>query len=401
MLGVYAFERSTDHKAGRGWRWLSAVSFGLSMYAYHAARLLAPLLAVSLWLIHLVTEQWRTVRSPLSLVKVVWSGLQPWLVSGILAVIIIAPILGAARTKVVQQRFAETSIFSQLTPIEESNARRALSHNDPLGRLTEHRWVWWGLTLWDSYISHFDPGYLFATGDVNPRHSSQYLGMLYPWELITVVAGMIFIVKSWPKRHQVSLLTLTLLSPLAAMITVATPHSLRALPLSVWLAVWSGIGLSGLIDLLRPIKFSKYWSTGLAGLVIAVSFVMLQIWMWGPYRLQQSREWQYGYQELYQSLRQFQQSNEKIYVSKNNGRPAMYLWFYEKTNPSAVQKFMSTIPLDQAEPAAYAEFTFEDGVSGNRGLHAITIDQLPPNAQLLKKINYLDGTLAWLIYRQE
>jgi hypothetical protein len=247
------------------------------------------------------------------------------------------------------------------------------------------------------------------------------------------VAGMIFIVKSWPKRYQVKLLTLTLLSPLAAMITVATPHSLRALPLSVWLAVWSGIGLSGLIDLLRPIKFSKYWSAGLAGLVIAVSFVglsglidllrpikfskywsaglaglviavsfvLLQIWMWGPYRLQQSREWQYGYQQLYQSLRQFQHTNEKIYVSKNNGRAAMYLWFYEKTNPAAVQKFMSTIPLDQAEPANYAEFTFEDGVSGSRGLHAITIDELPKNATQLKKIFYLNGQLAWLVYRQE
>lgn len=399
LFGIYAFLRSNEPRAHRVWRWLCATSFALSMYAYHAARILAPLFAVSLWLMDFLSSLSSRSTTPLSYVKALIKSVLPWLPSAILAAIIIAPILWAARGPVVQQRFRETSIFSQLTPIATSNQRRALAHYNALSRLVEHRWVWWVLTLWESYASHFDPSYLFSHGDVNPRHSSQFFGMLYPWEIITIGAGVV-LVGTLSVRARRQLVVLTLLSPLAAMITVATPHSLRALPLATWLAIWSGLGVGGLVDWAGRWRYGRLAATMGALTIIAASFVVLVYWLSGPYRYAYSREWQYGYQELYTALQHYQQPDEAVYVAKTHGRPAMYLWFYTQANPRLVQKAMHTIPTSQAEPTQYENYYFIDGNNGNRGLHAITSTDLPKNAIPLQQINFLDGTLAWQIYRQ-
>lgn len=396
LLAAYCLSKAFDVRPSRPnflrFSLLSATLFSLSMYAYHGARLLAPVFALALFLIH---YDWRQPR------KMHVTSLRSWLPAVVLAIVVVSPILLALKTPVIQQRIAETSVFSLLSPIEQSNRFRELSGNTLPSRILYHRYWFWGKEILSRYVSHLSPAFLLLTGDENPRHTSKWFGALYPWEFLTLAFGIVYGRKHFrEKKWWFGFLALAFLSPLAAAFTVATPHALRALPLSPWLAAISAIGVVEIIDRLKGAvrQLARFWEPAACGILI-LSWLVLAFYYFSQYRIAYASEWQYGYQELFDTLVKYKRDDEKVFVSRAFGRPAMYFFFTRRIDPLLVQAEEEIAQKDQLERLTFQEWSFIDGESREPGLHAQPFRELPEGASPLDILSGLDGKPLWIIYR--
>ena len=302
-----------------------ALPFALSMYAYHANRILAPLLFLVLAATGRIKKFWR---------------------SSIVFLILILPILWQFNSPVVRQRFAETSAFATLEPIIKSNQLIAEDGGGTAARLIHHRFWQYSQIFLKNYFSHFNFNYLFLQGDTNPRHSIQTVGGLYLIQLPFLIYGFLLALKKRQPQDLV-LLAWLLLAPIPAALTLATPHALRSLPLLIPLTILTAKGL---------IRFKKIF---LIILIIEVSRYLYLYHQIYPY--QWSAQWQYGYQEMVQYVSANQVKYDQVYITRNLGRPSIYYWFYTQTDPRLVQALNNSVPKDQGEYLEFGKIKFQDG----------------------------------------
>lgn len=399
---VVIFEIAENSKNAWVWRVLGAAILALSAYAYHSARLWAPLVGLVLWLTQ--TE----FSLPREGVKSWFTQyVRGWLAAGAVAAILLVPILAQANQPAVQQRIAETSIFSSQLPVQKANEIQSAWDRSLLSRVIFHRWVFWGETVTRNYVSHFSPSFLFGTGDQNGRHSTQLFGMLAPWEAATVLVGSGVLCINWHgrKRSRNRLIGLLLLAPIPAMFTFATPHALRTLLLSPWLAVVSGIGITVFITWIARSTSSGFLRSGI--MLGACTAVLLSATLYWThlrfiYPHQTAHQWQYGYQEVITSLRDHQRNNEPIFMTLENGRPAMYVFFFDAIAPTRVQAADPTAQKDQQDFRTFEEWTFFSSLPDSPGLYALTgTQELPLNVTVLDEIQDGNGRVFWRVVRRE
>lgn len=414
LAGVAAVQKafSTKHALGR-WLWpiLSALCFVAAMYAYHATRLVAPFSAMLVVFAHLNWNELRTLPTQIG----------RWIPAGIIAVVLVFPILVALRTPLIQQRFKETSTLASTQFAQQANEARALAGNTLLSKVFLNSRTFLLRDIEERYLSHFSPRFLFLKGDINPRHSSAYLGLLYPWEIATILVGVAWCLSYRKQKNAVWQLSgLTLLAPLAASFTFATPHALRALPMASFLSLWSALGIVALTDTIvgaltrlfatsrnqTRLKIPQGFRLSLPPIItlgwfsiLLVSFSVLAFYMSTQYGPLTALEWQKGYKEILVTLRKHQQPGETLQVSRAYGRPAMYVWFFEKTDPRLVQAEDAIAKKDQGEFLTFQEWSFFDGQWLAGGLTAAPKELLPENRTVLEEIPIGNGERTWVIYR--
>jgi 4-amino-4-deoxy-L-arabinose transferase-like glycosyltransferase len=319
------------------------VLLGLSMYAYHAARMIAPLLGVGL--------------------AIMWIRQQPksWeklLLPSLVALILISPIIFSLGKSQTNQRFAETSIFSDLEIIEESNLRKERAENSLFSRILYHRYILFSKEIAQNFFDHFDAGFLFVSGDINPRHSIQYMGTFYHIEAIFLLLGL-YSLFSRKNKYRWFLLWWLVIGILPAALTKTTPHALRILPT---LPVWIILITLGIQENLEIFKRYKKVLTILITVVYLGELSMFWRFYSKVYPQLYAHEWQYGYKEEVEGIEALRKKNpdETIYVSREKGRPAMYYWFYTQTDPREVQSENASVEKDQGEFLEFKNLKFID-----------------------------------------
>jgi len=299
-------------------------ALALSMYAYHANRIFAPLLF---------------------LVLAASGRIKKILTSSIVLLVLILPILWQFNSPVIRQRFAETSAFATLQPIIKSNQLIAADGGGTFARLIHHRYWQYSQIFLKNYFDHFSFNYLFLQGDANPRHSIQIVGGLYLIQLPFLLYGLL---QSLKKRTKTDLMLLAwlFLAPIPAALTLASPHALRSLAMLIPLTIFTAKGV---------IRFKKIFLIIL--LIEAGRYLYLYHQVY-PY--QWSSQWQYGYQEMVQYVDANQAKYNQIYITRQLGRPSIYYWFYTKTNPRLVQAQNQTVAKDQGEYLEFGKIKFQD-----------------------------------------
>jgi hypothetical protein len=136
-------------------------------------------------------------------------------------------------------------------------------------------------------------GFLFLSGDTNPRHSSQYFGQLYYLDAVFGLLGGFFI---WKKHSKLAiwLLGWWLIGTLPAAISLAAPHALRTLPTwPIWVIIIS-YGLS-------LVSQNRHWLL----VMIGIGYLGSLIWFWQTYSkiypVLHADVWQSGYCEMYRT----------------------------------------------------------------------------------------------------
>jgi hypothetical protein len=197
---------------------LSSFCLVLSTYAYHAARVSAPLIGLALILNYLI-------NCLIKKTKINYSAL---FLTLLLSALLFLPIAKTMLIKTGQQRIAETSIFYDRSIIERSNEAIENHGKNQLNKIIYHRYWFFAKEVANNFLGHFGFKYLFISGDNNPRHSLQSFGEFYYLDLLFFVFAVVFIYK---KRNQLSLLLLFIIfaAILPAAFTKDTPHALRTL----------------------------------------------------------------------------------------------------------------------------------------------------------------------------
>lgn len=299
-----------------GWFWPPALV--LSMYAYHANRLLAPLLFLLFWRLGRVKNFWLTA-----------------LICGLIA----WPLLISFKNPAMAKRFQETSALTSLDPIIKSNELIAADGDTFWARLSHHRYWQYTNLIFANYLDHFDFDFLFLTGDVNPRHSIQTVGGLFLIQLPLIIFGL--------KKQRRWWLWL-LLAPLPSALTIGTPHALRSLAMIIPFSVLTAVGLSRLPK--------KYLAVALAVLALELSRYLVSYYRDYP-RIYTSF-WQAGYREMVAMVKAKESNYEHIYITRSLGRPSTYYWFFTATDPRLVQVLNDIVPKDQGEYLEFGKIKF-------------------------------------------
>lgn len=304
-------------------------ALALSMFAYHANRILAPLM----FLVLVATGR----------VKKIW-------LNSLLFLIIALPIFINLNSPLIKQRFNETSAFATLEPIIRSNELIAADGGTRLAKIIHHRYWQYGRIFLTNYFNHFNFKYLFLTGDSNPRHSVQTVGYLYLIQFPFLIYGILFSLK----RHQKNdllLLVWLFLAPIPAALTLASPHGLRSLVMVIPLTIFTAIGLSRLKKILvYLVVFILLLETG------RYLYIYHRV-----YPSQGQSQWQYGYKQMIRSVSANQDKYDQIYITRSFGRPSIYYWFYTQTDPRLVQALNNSVPKDQGEYLEFGKIKFNDG----------------------------------------
>jgi hypothetical protein len=394
------------------WRaMLTVLVLVLSVYAYHGTRVIAPLVGVMValsWLYELKQDK----QSLTALFKQLS-------IPALLGLVLMAPILIALSSPQVTQRFAETSIFSQLDVIIESNEAKNKAGNSFLSSLFYHRYLLFGREIITNYFDHFSVSFLIGNGDPNPRHGSQFGGHLYYQDILFLIVGIGLL---FSRRKTISGLVLGwwLLGIVPAALTTATPHALRTLPSmpAVLIIISLGIGSTfrWLSESFKTIAKNQTLQLGIKpflSVCIAGSYVLAFVWWWRHYqtiyRVQASSEWQYGYQQMVESVNQLRQKypDLPVYITREQGRPAMYYWFFSKTDPRQVQAANATASKDQGEFTSFENIRFPNTVAEITTTPAIVASSLDNKDSLVVEghtvvdetvIKDLNGQPSWIIY---
>ncbi len=357
---------------------LAVILFAASMYTYHATRVIVPLQLIGLAILYLYKN---TQATTLSWLKQLQELLREnlWQVGAaiVLLVVLVLPILTSLSSATTSQRFQETSIFSDITVIERSNQLKEAANNSLVSRIFYHRYVLFSGVVLANFASHFSLDFLFLNGDANLRHSLQFYGQLYHIEALFLLVGLfVWLRKKSPER--IYLLYWVVAAIIPAALTIGTPHALRILAALPVFLVIVALGVEVVAQFLTAksqelvsfykLAVPKNWiSFAVVAVVIGVYLIEF-VGFWRYYSVVYpqvaSSQWQYGYKEMIATVVKLQTENPElpVYITREQGRPAMYYWFYTKTNPREVQALNASMPKDQAEFLQYKNVYFIDRV---------------------------------------
>lgn len=304
---------------------LSSLFFILSLYTYHAARIVVPLLGIGLIVIYkndlIKSENVRAI-----------------ILNSLFIIFVLLP-LGLDLTRgTVLSRAAGVSLFADPGVVSRINEQRGehTKYEEALSHLFHNKPINYTLAFLGNWGKHYSGEFLFFTGDEIQRNKVPETGQMYLLDILFLAAGLIAIFKNYslnPRPYTLILFWL-IVAPTAAALTFQSPHALRAQNMVIPLVIISAYGLISLSLSLHHILDNKK----LLNLIYLV-FVLALSWNFTRYLHQyyfhMSKEYpfssQYGVSELVSYIGKESDQYDKIVVSDKYDQPYILFLFYGAT----------------------------------------------------------------------
>lgn len=196
-----------------------------------------------------------------------------------------------------------------------------------------------------NYLSYFSPNFLFYNdGTLTTRQSPPYLGQLYYLEFFTVILGLVFLFKEANKTTRNIIILWLLLYPLPGAFLEAH-HSIRSFVGSTLFAILSAYGTTKIVKFLPP-RLKNKTSLLVAALLffVTINFLILTKLYFIDYRLNITRDWQYGMRE---AITYAQKSPYEYIIMKRKGD-----WVFEDRSYGVLVAFYT-----QYDPKKFQEIT--------------------------------------------
>jgi len=377
----------------------SALLFGLSLHTYNTARVFVPTLLVAFLLVYfkkIIISRWVIISSIIFL-----------FFSAIVAIQVIAG-EGTAR-------------YGKLNIITESTAytlgqKREDSHLPALvAKLVYNRPLYFVETVIVNYFNYFSPTFFNQSYGAQSQFTIPNLNLLGIPTMILFLLGILYFIRNPREKSLQFIVVWLLLAPIAASLTVDPAQALRPNPMIPAIIILAGLGA---VFALGNLSATQRWlisSFLFIATILNFSLYLNDYFMFYPKTY--SRSWQYGYEQLFQYLNS-QKEYHKFFITKSFGEPHIFYAFYNKLNPEILQDKNITKRFFQSgwywtdkigSYYFYNEFdisikkineiTLESGevVSTKDSLLVTTENHVPVNANVLKKIPFLDGAPAFII----
>jgi len=393
IFGILAFLRGFRK---HWWWYVSAASFGLSVYAYQSEKVFMPLITLALFLVYFrkLASFWPRLIGPAMLFLVVTIPFY-WV---------------TLTTPDALLRAKGVSLFADQTPYLASTVVRLeddRKNGDYIGLMLDNRRVTYARGIMGNYMSHFDLNWLFITGD-QARHQPPNFGHLYLVELPFLLIGiyMFFMGKySWSTKLLVG--AWLLLAPVPAAITTGVPHPIRTIHLLPLLQLLTVIGILGAIRWLWNPPRNRLLAWGVNSIIVLIALWNIAYYLdayFVQYDQVSSQEWQYGYKEAVQKVKEVQDQYDKIVV--HNRQPMdqahIFFLFYLAYDPAEYLRDGGTYSGGFAEENRFGKFEFRaiDWDKEQRDGRTLFIGpryEIPSGWIPVHTVYYLNGKIAMIL----
>lgn len=309
---------------------LSAISFVLSMYAYHSAKIVAPVIGILLvvtFFRHII-PLWKSLIIPV-----------------FVALFAIRPMIMDTFWGSGGERFTQTSVFAENQSLLENI--QLIIHN---------------------FFTHLTPAFLIFGETTTLRHGDGKWGVLLITELILILLFIILLgvrknsdknSDSNPVRKSVLFALLWIvIGILPASIGESVPHSNRALLALPGFVLLSTIAMTFAVEWYGQLNTqAKSWwgmlwgkrmeftdqsniiraSIGMFFLIHSLLFVSYMHDYFTTFAKESSQDFYYGYEQAFEFAIDREDSVDKILFTSKYGQPHIYAIFFRKTHPQWYQ----------------------------------------------------------------
>ena len=357
---------------------LSALSFALSMYAYHSPRLVVPLLILGL----LFIDRQKIRRN-----------VRPVIIFFIIIILSILPIARQLKQS-TSARFSSVSVINPDEKLKESinaidyDTERGFSW----GKYFHNRRLVYFREIVGGYLDHFNFDFLFLTGDPPGRHHAAGMGMLYFWELPFILLGVMYLIGNFSRFLSWQIISWWfLVAPIASALTSGTPHAVRALFYLPLYQIFTVLGLAKLLK--KKLIF-------LAVPVVVGSFFHYLHLYYVITPFEYAQWWQYGYRQAIETAREVEDRVDRVIFTYRYDQPYIYYLFYNLIDPGEYQKLSANMEIKRAErKIGKYEFRNIDWSQDKYLTHTLFVavpGELPDGTgQLMGEIKYPDGKTAF------
>jgi 4-amino-4-deoxy-L-arabinose transferase-like glycosyltransferase len=382
----------------------SVFCFAASIYVYQSEKVFTPLLAIALIIIFR-NELWKLPKKFL-------------LLPVLFGIILAFPMLFVTVTdKQALARARGVSVFSDTTQLLQQNVERyaaSKESHDLLGVLFNNRRVIFVRTVIANYLSHFNFNWLFISGDI-ARHHAPNMGLLYLFEFPLVLIGIYkLLIGDWERKTKLFFFSWFLLAAVPASVTSGVPHAVRTLN---FLPIYQFFTAVGLISLVKRYS-SKWkmengkWKMEIYLKLFAICYLLFAIINFGYYldqyfvqqNFENSKEWQFGYEQAVAKVRNIEGNYKKIIVSNQPYLDQSYMFFlyYLQYPPQQYQKESALTSGGFRENHSFGKYEFRpiDWASEPMGHDTLYIGRpsdFPASVGEVASINFLDGKKAIMI----
>lgn len=382
VLGVYLFLYSMRRKY-----WfltLSFASFIVSLYTFNTARIVSPLLVLTLLFFFR---------------KQIIQHKKEFFIASIIGAILIIPFAKFAPSQAASLRFKEVNIFSDPGPVETSNLEIKNDNGSLISKFIHNRRLIYSVDYLTHYFDNLNPSFLFIKGDGNPKFSTQDVGELFLWELPFFIAGLIFLLRRKEGSWWVVPLWL-ILGIIPAATARETPHALRIETTLPTFQIITGLGFANFI--LNP-KFKKFIIPALFLLIFNLVYFLHGYIFHYPREF--SGEWQYGYKDSINYVEKVKENYSGINITEDLGRPYIYYLFYTKYDPKVFRKeaMVKRDAFGFVEVQSFNKYHFYKDLGLINDKHSLYIDvpgKVPPSANIVKTFYRLNGEPSLVAYEK-
>lgn len=358
-FGIYLFYKyiySSHHK----YFLFSLLSFVASLYVYHSARIVAPLICLFLFITNF---------------QFLFSRLKSIIFPLFFAAIVAVPVLVSFLSSGGAARFGGVGLTADYGPVARSE--ELLNHHGNTlisNRIIHNRRVLYLMSWAQKYVSHYDLNFLFLRGDEVPRSKSPDMGQLHLIELPLLIIGIIFLLKA-QNTKKLAILTLVLLfiSPLASSLTFQAPSALRALPMVLPLSIFIGAGLYNIIEATKAYRPHNLF-------VITVLYIYSLFYFTDAYFVHAPQRYPYAWNTGFSSLMPFLDSQktkyDNIYFTSTYDQPYILYLFFTQYPPQKIQSQIQLTPPDKYGFSTVAKID-------NLHFGKINWDSIPPKSLVI------------------
>lgn len=417
VIGVHLFLKGFENKKLYFW---STLSFGLSVWTYNSARVFVPILIAFLVLLY---------KKPLK--KIFDKKRKILLTSVVVLLVFCVPMFWQLARSNGQARYEKVSILDQGAILEINNARNSSNLSPFLARAIHNKATFFVSRFLLNWTSHLSGDFLFFKGGNNYQFSIPGRGILYLINLPFLLIGIFALLKSTKKglRSAAVILFWFFVGSFASGLTRETPHVLRSITTLPTPMIITSLGLWEAKKFLDNSKqvFVKIIFNPIYFLFLGLCIVGYMNNYFNDYPKKYSQSWQYGNKEMAELIRDKYDDYDKIVITKKYGEPHVFILFYWPWDPKAYQNDSNLIRFEQSDwywVDGFDKFYFvndwqiDEQGTGNymfslenggvvdclpgvsKCLLVTSPDNAPVEWTMLDKINFLDGSTAYEIYKQ-
>jgi len=324
LLGLWLLFRAKRVRSVLSYT-LGIVPLILSLYTYHSARIVAPLLGIAV-----VIFYWREILK----------NIKSFLIAGVIGLALLLPLGKDLFSSNTLSRVAGVGLFADQGPINRINEQRG-EHGDLNSIFTKvlhNKFVNYSLEFAGNWASHYHGLFLFISGDVIQRNAVPETGEMYLMDVVFIAIAMITIFRAFSKEWKFIMFWLAI-APIASSLTFQSPNALRAQNMVIPLVIISALGMSMIISWLSSEKLRNIKVIGFVGLVVLAvwNFTRYEHMYWVHMAKEYPSSSQYGVKELVNYISENGDDFDKIYISDKYDQPYILFLFYLKYSPAEFQ----------------------------------------------------------------